>query len=80
MGLFYDTVHTVCGADYTPEELDAWADGKADAAAWERSLLQHHTLVARVGETIVGFADADGDYLDRLYVTAAICGRGWQPP
>ena len=76
VGLFYDTVHTVCGADYTPEELDAWADGKADAAAWERSLLQHHTLVARVGETIVGFADADGDYLDRLYVHGSYLRQG----
>ena len=24
--LFYDTVHSVCAGEYTPEQLDAWAD------------------------------------------------------
>ena len=28
--LFYDTVHTVNAADYTEEQLDAWADGQVD--------------------------------------------------
>lgn len=31
--LFYDTVHGVNAADYTKEQLDAWADGKVDTAA-----------------------------------------------
>ena len=30
--LFYDTVHTVNARDYTPEQLDAWADGQVDLA------------------------------------------------
>ena len=30
--LFYDTVHTVNTRDYTPEQLDAWADGQVDLA------------------------------------------------
>ena len=67
-GLFYRTVHAVCLGDYTQEQVDAWADGRVDVDAWERSFLQHYTLVARVGGEIVGFADLDGDYLDRLYV------------
>ena len=66
--LFYGTVHRVCGVDYTPAELDAWANGHVDEAAWERSFLQHDTLVAWMQGGIVGFADADGGYLDRLYV------------
>ncbi|HIU94869.1 MAG TPA: GNAT family N-acetyltransferase, partial [Candidatus Aphodomorpha intestinavium] len=44
--LFYDTVHAVCAADYTAEQLDAWATGREDAAAWDRSLRAHRTLVA----------------------------------
>ena len=36
--LFYQTVHTVNAADYTEEQLDAWADGKADPEVWNRSL------------------------------------------
>lgn len=66
--LFYGTVHAVCLGDYTQEQVDAWADGGVDVAAWDRSFLQHCTLVARIGGEIAGFADLDGDYLDRLYV------------
>ena len=31
--LFFDTVHTVNARDYTPAQLDAWADGTPDLAA-----------------------------------------------
>lgn len=31
--LFYETDHTVCARDYTPEQLDAWATGEVDLAA-----------------------------------------------
>ena len=44
--LFYDTVHTVAAADYTPAQLDAWADGAPDLAAWDASFRAHRTLVA----------------------------------
>lgn len=67
-GLFYRTVHAVCLGDYSQEQVNAWADGTVDVEAWERSFLLHHALVARIGGEIVGFADLDGEYLDRLYV------------
>lgn len=68
--LFYDTVHAVNAADYSPEQLDAWADGAPDLDRWNGSLLAHHSLVAVEGrDLIVGFGDIDGTgYLDRLYV------------
>ena len=68
--LFYDTVHTVNAADYSPEQLDAWADGAPDLDRWNGSLLAHHSLVAVEGrDLIVGFGDIDATgYLDRLYV------------
>ena len=75
--LFYDTVHTVNARDYTPEQLDAWADGHVDLAAWDASFLAHHTLVAEENGEILGFADMDGaGYLDRLYVHKDHQGRG----
>ena len=75
--LFYETVHAVCARDYAPEQLDAWATGEVDLAAWDASLLAHRTLVAVEGETIVGFADMDGSgYLDRLYVHRDFQRRG----
>ena len=75
--LFYETVHTVCARDYPPEQLDVWAPGEVDLAAWDASFLAHRTLVAVEGETIVGFADMDGSgYLDRLYVHRDFQRRG----
>ncbi len=83
--LFYNTVHTVNAADYTEEQLDAWATGEVDLDAWDRSFREHHSLVALEGGTIVGFGDIDKTAcLDRLYVHArhqregiasAICDR-----
>ena len=32
--LFCDTVHKVNAADYTPEQLSAWADGLKDIGEW----------------------------------------------
>ena len=67
--LFYDTVHTVNAADYTEEQLNAWATGIVDLEAWNNSFLSHNTLVAEENGEIVGFADMDHNgYLDRLYV------------
>ena len=75
--LFYDTVHTVNARDYTPEQLDAWADGQPDLDAWDLSFRAHTTLVAEEGGRIVGFGDMTGEgYLDRLYVHKDCQGRG----
>lgn len=75
--LFYNTVHTVNAGDYTPRQLSAWADGSADLAEWNRTLLEHTALAAVEGETIVGFGDIDASgYLDRLYVHKDFQRRG----
>lgn len=75
--LFYKTVHAVNAREYTQEQLDAWATGYVDLDAWNRSFLDHHTLVAEEDGLIVGFADMDaGGYLDRLYVHEGYQGQG----
>lgn len=75
--LFYDTVHTVCAADYTPAQLDAWAPRGRDLAAWNESLLAHRSIVAVDRGEIVGFGDIDGTgYLDRLFVCSHRQGEG----
>ena len=69
--------HQVTAADYTPAQLDAWADGRVDLAAWDSSFQAHTTLVAEWEGVIVGFADlADDGYLDRLYVHKDYQGQG----
>lgn len=70
-----DTVHAVCRADYTAEELDAWVSG-VTPERWAPTLAAHDTWVAERGGAIIGFADLDGDYLDRLYVHKDFQGQG----
>lgn len=75
--LFYDTVHTINAKDYTKEQLDVWATGTVDLNEWNRTFLDHTTLVAVDNGVIVGFADLDGKgYLDRLYVHKDYQGKG----
>jgi len=75
--LFYDTVHTVNAKDYTEEQLDAWADGKPDAAKWNESLCAHFSLAAEADGILAGFGDIDETgYLDRLYVHRDFHGKG----
>ncbi len=75
--LFYDTVHAANSKDYTKEQLDVWATGKVDLRAWDRTFLEHTTLVAISDTTIIGFADMDEEgYLDKLFVHNAYQGKG----
>ena len=83
--LFYETVHTINVADYTKEQLDAWASENVDMEEWDRLFREHDSVIAVEGGTITGFGDMDRDgYLDRLYVhkdyqrkgiATAICDR-----
>lgn len=75
--LFYETVHTVNAKDYSRQQLDVWATGSVDLAAWNESFLAHTTFVAVDRETITGFGDIDSSgYLDRLYVHKDYQGIG----
>lgn len=67
--LFYETVHCVNSADYTEEELTAWAPKNIDYEKWDYSFKNHFALTALYGDTVVGFGDiCENGYLDRLYV------------
>lgn len=67
--LFYQTVHSVNAADYTEEQLNAWASGAVDLEQWDQSFLSHYTVVAEQDGSIIGFGDMAPDgYLERLYV------------
>ena len=67
--LFYNTVHSVNAKDYTKKQLDVWATGKENLNDWNKSLLNHYTLVATIAGVIVGFGDIDkSGYLNRLFV------------
>lgn len=67
--LFYNTVHTINAKDYTENQLNVWATGNVDIAIWNKSFLEHNTLIAEENNVILGFGDMDSNgYLDRLYI------------
>ncbi len=75
--LFYHTVHTVNGKDYTKEQLDVWATGTVDLEKWNQSFEEHYSLVAVDDDMIIGFGDIDKTgYLDRLFVHSDYQGKG----
>ncbi len=58
-------------------QLDVWATGQVDLAAWDRSFREHDTVVAIEDGSIVGVADMDTvGYLDRLHVHKDHQGEG----
>ena len=70
--LFYETVHSVNAQDYSQAQLEAWAPlamQPVSVAAWQQSLRNNKTYIARAHHQIVGFGDMTMEgYLDRLYV------------
>ena len=75
--LFYQTVHTVNGKDYTKEQLDVWATGQINLEKWNQSLQEHFSIVAVDDGIIVGFGDINkAGYLDRLFVHSDYQGKG----
>lgn len=77
LSLFYETVHKINQRDYTREQIKAWTNNNnIDPLAWDLSLSRHKTLVVEMDDTIVGFGDLDGNFLDRLYVHAEYQRRG----
>ena len=75
--LFFETVRSVNRADYSEEQLKAWAPEVPDAAEWHSRMNDRRTLVAEEGAEVVGFAELEGDgHLDMLYLRKDAVGRG----
>jgi len=75
--LFYETVRAVNLADYSPEQVQAWAPEVPDRGAWHGRMSGRHTLVAEDEDGVAGFAELEGDgHLDMLYCRRDMVGRG----
>jgi putative acetyltransferase len=69
--VFERAVHRTAAADYSPEQLEAWAPGLAesDLDRWAAARSAAKTVVAVVDGKVIGFSDLVGDStLDMLYV------------
>ena len=75
--LFFETVRSVNRADYSDEQLEAWAPGVPDPEEWHARMAGRRTLVAEEGGEVVGFAKLEYDgRLDMLHVRKDAVGRG----
>lgn len=75
--LFHASVHEVCGAYYTSEQLAAWAPPNLDPASWLTRLAHQEVLLADTDDTLAGFCSWTSEgYLDLLYVHPDRIRRG----
>ena len=75
--LFYETVRSVNRADYSQEQVQAWAPEVPDPEAWHARMADRRTLVAEGGGEVIGFAELEEDgHLDMFYVRKDAVGRG----
>ncbi len=69
--LFHNTVRRINCRDYTPEQVDAWANADIDPEPWFQRFDGKVAYVVESEDEILGFADLTCDgYLDRLFVSA----------
>lgn len=67
--LFYNTVHCINAADYTQQQIDAWADKNTDISKWHKIYSESYTIIAEEDNIITGFGNIyNNGYLDMLYV------------
>jgi len=70
-------VHDLAKADYTPEQLAAWAPMVFDEARWGERIRTLRPFVAEIEGAPVGYADLQASgYIDHFFVTGAYARRG----
>ena len=75
--LFFETIRSVNRADYSEEQVEAWAPGVPEPEEWHSRMSGRRTLVVEEGGEIVGFVELESDgHLDMLYVRGDAVGRG----
>ena len=75
--LFRNTVHTVCGRDYSAEHLAVWAPEDIDVEKWSKRFSATYTVIAENKNQILGFANLETyGCIDMLYVAASVQTKG----
>lgn len=75
--VFQRAIWRTAAADYSSEQIAAWAPADADLGAWMERRSQLNTVVAVVDGLIAGFTDVDpSGYIDMMFVHPASGRRG----
>ncbi|MBE7701790.1 GNAT family N-acetyltransferase [Oerskovia sp. Sa1BUA8] len=77
LGVFLRAVRVTARADYTPEQIAAWASDDIPIDVWAAKRLLVDTVVAVEGDEVLGFSDVDErGYIDMMFVDPAVTRRG----
>lgn len=69
LAVFRAAVRVTAAADYTREQVEAWAPDDLDLDTWAARRAARRTVVAEVDGRVVGFTDVDDDgYVDMMFV------------
>lgn len=75
--VYYAAVHQTASADYTAEQIDAWAPADFDQAKWHQRLRDLAPFVAERDGVLVGYADVQTTgYIDHFFVSPAVARQG----
>jgi putative acetyltransferase len=78
LAVFLAAVTNTAAADYTPEQIQAWANpGGRDLTTWHAAMLVRGSFVAEIDGALAGFSDVSPDgYIDMMFVAPSFLGRG----
>lgn len=66
--IYYNTIRRVNAADYSRQQIEAWAPELPRAEDWRQRMSSYTTVVADDGGTIAGFAELEEDgHIDCFY-------------
>lgn len=75
--VFQHAIRTTAAADYSSEQIAAWAPTNPDHGTWLNRRTQLNTVVAVIDDLIMGFTDVSATgFIDMMFVDPAAGRRG----
>ncbi|MCW1914907.1 GNAT family N-acetyltransferase [Luteolibacter sp. GHJ8] len=75
--IYHEAIHRLAAADYTPEQLAAWSNGKIDWEKWRERCERKQPFVKEIEGEVAGFMEMDPDgHIDCTYVNPVYARRG----
>ncbi|MGO1383970.1 MAG: GNAT family N-acetyltransferase [Arachnia sp.] len=69
LSVFKSAIRTTAAADYSTEQIRAWASPDIDVDGWSARRMAGTTVVAVIDDVVIGFTDVDIDgYIDMMFV------------
>src|SRR5690242_15293661 len=75
--VYHSAIHGIASADYSPEQIAAWAPEQFDPAKWLNRLQEIKPFVAERRGLVVAYADVQPTgYIDHFFVSPTAARQG----